>query len=447
MRKSVFRLFSAIACMSVLTACGGSSDSDSNINVEPGTCESQSGQNHALWSYMQDWYFWHDKLDTATDPGQFNSLDDLMADIRNKNALDRFSYIMTEQAYQDSFINAVYTGFGLSTSLDQAESGLQVRYVFQNASAAAIGLTRGAVITAVNGKSITAAVLDGSYESGGIWGPNEEGASVIVTWLDVNGEEHTDTMTRAEVNTETVLSTQVIERANTQVGYLVFNSFIQRSAEDLNQAFANLSASGIEELVLDLRYNGGGYISIANQLASQIAGSHVLDKTMINYVYNDNHQGSNSSVDFNLGAGIEQLDLTRLVVLTTERTASASEMVINALSPHIDVKTVGSRTYGKPVGMNVDKLCDHRVFAINFQTTNSLGSGDYFDGLPVDCAAEDTISTDWGDIEDPLLKEALHLIEYGECSSGSITKAGKINDLFYKKQDKPDYFMLNKDVF
>ena len=141
---------------------------------------------------------------------------------------------------------------------------------------------------------------------------------------------------------------------------------------------------------------------------------------MLSYKYNSNNSFSNSDLSFELGQGQEQLNLTRVIILTTEATASASEMVANALTPYIDVQLVGSKTFGKPVGMSINKLCEHRIFAINFQTINANGFGDYFDGLPVDCVAKDTVEHNWGDQRDPLLKEALYLINNNTCSNSKV---------------------------
>jgi len=413
--RPIFILISTATLL--LSACGGSSTNEggvitTNLNV----CANQESTNIALWDYMKDDYFWNKQLDLSTDPTQFSSINELLADVRSTVELDRFSFAMTEQEYQDSYINSEFFGYGVSSQLNEAQNGLKIRYVFDTSNAAKMGLTRGAVIRSLNGKTIEEAVEDGTYQSNDIWGPNEDGYLATVTWTDTNGLERSGEMSRSKTQTNTVFATDIYTTNMGKAGYLVFNSFVQRSADDLNTAFDFFKKEDISELVLDLRYNGGGYISIARQLASQIGGSHVLGKNMINYIYNDNNSSSNYDLSFDLVDGKEQLNLSRVVILATQATASASEMVANSLSPYIDVKIVGSKTYGKPVGMSINKLCDHRIFAINFQTTNATGFGDYFDGLPLDCAAEDTIEHNWGDQRDPLLKEALYLIDNNSCS-------------------------------
>jgi C-terminal processing protease CtpA/Prc len=424
-----------------LSACGDSSSNEGSvITTSPDVCASQTAQNQALWEYMQDDYFWNEELDLTTDPTQFSSLSELINDVRSTVELDNFSFAMTEEEYQDNYINAKFYGYGVSTRLNEAQNGVKIVYVYDESNAEKMGLTRGALITSINDKKVEDAVTDGTYESGEFWGPNEEGYISSVTWIDLDGVERSGEMSRADTQTNTVLATEIYQTNMGKTGYLVFNSFIQRSADDLNQAFDLFKQEDVTELVLDLRYNGGGYISIARQLASQIAGSNVIGKNMIRYIYNNNNTSSNYDLSFDLGDGTSQLNLSRVVILTTSSTASASEMVANALTPFIDVKIVGSRSLGKPVGMNINQLCDHRIFAINFQTLNANDFGDYFDGLPVDCAAEDTIAFNWGDERDPLLKEALFLINNDSCSSNASnitplkTKAINYKDILQKNR-------------
>ncbi len=418
-------LILAAGMLAVLAGCGGggSNDSPNNIDVPLGTCDSQANINTAFWGYMNEWYYWNDRLDSSTDPRAFNSLDALLQDIKADNPDDRFSYILTKEEYQARFVDAKFFGFGLSVTLNDTSDALLVRFVYDAGGAAGIGLRRGAKITALGGKSIADAVNDGTYASGEIWGPNEENFSLLVEWQDNQGENRSDTMTKGEVATNTVFASQVLDTTAGKTGYVVFNSFLARAETDLNNALTEMSQANVDELILDLRYNGGGLVRVANQLSTQLAADSVEGKTFINYEYNSNKSAQNRAVPFDIGPGIERLNLSRLIVLTTDGTASASEMVINSLAPHIDVVVIGERTFGKPVGMNVDELCDFVIFAINFKTTNSVGFGDYFDGLPVDCPVTDAVVGDWGDNQDPLLKEAIYRLENNRCST-SATKLG-----------------------
>ncbi|PLT23910.1 S41 family peptidase, partial [Pseudoalteromonas sp. MelDa3] len=412
-----------------LSACGGSENEGQIISSDPQVCESQAAQNEALWDYLQADYLWNDQLNTSTNPSTFDSLNDLLTEVRAQVELDEFSYVVTAQEYEDQYINASYFGYGLSNRL--MTNGILVKYVFDDGNAAAMGLTRGSLITTMNGINIEEAMANNTFDYDALFGPDEEGYTVDVTWVDLNGVEQTGTMSRSTVNTNTILDTRILEADAGKVGYLVFDSFVERSAQDLDDAFSLFKQEDVTELVLDLRYNSGGYLNIAKQLASQIAAEQVLGKPMFSYQYNKN-RGSNST-NFELSGSKPRLNLPRVVVLTTEQTASASEVLINALEPYIDVQVVGTSTRGKPVGMDINKLCDHVVFAINFKMVNSEGYGDYFNGLPADCYADDTINADWGDTKDPLLNEALYLLANNSCSTtqtGQLPKQKSFNNNF-----------------
>jgi C-terminal processing protease CtpA/Prc len=115
------------------------------------------------------------------------------------------------------------------------------------------------------------------------------------------------------------------------------------------------------------------------------------------------------------------LGLSRLLVVATRGSASASELLINALRPYLTVVVVGDRTYGKPVGQYVLPFCDKVIAPVSFSIRNIADQGDYFDGIPADCAADDDISHDLGDAEESSLAEALSVLSTGECSLKEAT--------------------------
>jgi hypothetical protein len=115
--------------------------------------------------------------------------------------------------------------------------------------------------------------------------------------------------------------------------------------------------------------------------------------------------------------------LSRLVVITTRGSASASEAVINGLRPFIPVTVVGDTTFGKPVGQYGYDFCDKTLYPVAFQVRNSRGEGDYFSGIPVDCAADDDLEHQIGDEGEASLAEALHFVRTGSCSATAATAA------------------------
>ncbi|MBU1310695.1 MAG: PDZ domain-containing protein, partial [Gammaproteobacteria bacterium] len=339
---------------------------------------------------------------------------------------DRYSFVLTRQEYDDRFINATFFGYGFSSVRVDNNTALQVAYVYDDGSAAQNGLRRGDKIVEIEGTSVTEWLsrLDaGSASNDDIYGPNEAGVVRNFVWRKPDNTQLTSDFIKAAVTTNTVLHRSVSTVAEKNVGYLVFNSFIELSEAELQQAFAYFASQNIDELVLDLRYNGGGLIRVANQLSTQVAGNSVLGQAFVKYQFNDKNSGKNNTTLFSAGAGSTVLNLDRLFVLTTAASCSSSELVINSLSPFIDVVQIGSTTCGKPVGQQPDIIADYVLFAINFQTVNALDQGAYFDGLQPNCPVSDVIMGDWGVANDPLYAQAISYLVNGSCSDVAVSSA------------------------
>ena len=391
-----------------LTAC--SSDSDDEL-----TASEQDNQD--LFAYLQTDYFWNDELPDEINYKAYDDMPTAMDALRAPD--DRFSVVMTNEEYAD-YVASIFFGYGFSHMYNDAEDGLLIRYVFAEGSAAENGLRRGDTIIEANGVLISE-VIAGRNTLTEAFGPNEKDYTIDVTFRKPSGELVETQFTKLEIVANTGMASEVkskqVNGAIADVGYLVFDSFKESSEVELNTAFSLFALNDIDELILDLRYNSGGRISIAQQLSTQIAGDNVGSNIFVQYVHNDNLSSNNRQVYFS--SEPYELDLDRLVVLTSGASCSASELVINALTPFIDVVVVGDETCGKPIGMYPEEINDWTVFAINFQTQNAVGFGDYFSGLPADCSVTETIVGDWGDEADPLLAEALYYLENGECSSNA----------------------------
>lgn len=429
----MFKSIKPILTLSItlaLAACGG----DEEVEFAGGdeAC-GVSDANQQLFDYMKDWYFWEKDLPTDFDPTSQPDMYETLRSLRVSD--DRFSFMMTAEEYAD-YQASVFFGYGFSHQATANNDGLRIRYVFDAGSAAQNGLRRGDVITEVNGESITdilTKVANGTTTLSAVFGPNEDGHTIDVKFEKPDGSEVVAQFSKGSISANTVMAKQVknitVGEQEKKVGYLVFDSFDDKSEAELNQAFDMFAAESVDEMVLDLRYNSGGLIRVAKQLSTQIAGDTVDGQVFVQYVHNEKQSGSNGTSYFELGAGIEQLNLDRVVVLTSEFSCSASELVVNALDPFIDVVTVGGQTCGKPIGMYPQEICEHVVFAINFQTQNAAGYGDYFEGLPVDCNVSEQITGDWGVDSDPMLQEGLNYLTTGQCSTGvsssNFTRNGK----------------------
>ena len=168
------------------------------------------------------------------------------------------------------------------------------------------------------------------------------------------GAQRRVSMVKRAVVIPTVSNTTVFDVGGRRVGYIFFRNFVEPSFEALAQAFATLQAGGATEVVLDLRYNGGGLVDVAQYLASLLGGSRTAGQVFAEYFHNDKNAFRNEVLRFETQPGA--LTLNRLVVITTQGSASASELVINSLRPFIPVVIVGDRTYGKPVGQYCDPV-------------------------------------------------------------------------------------------
>lgn len=413
-------VFTLIALL-VLAACGGgSSSSYDNTTIDTPLCQ-RADTNSRVFCALQQNYLWYRDLPASLNPTSYSSPASLLNAV--KAPQDRFSYIVTRQEYEDRFINATYFGYGFAERRVDNNTALQILYVYDDGSAAQNGLRRGDKIIEIQGVSVAEwlARLDAGLASvDDIYGPNEAGVMRNIVWRKPDNTEYAANFVKTNVETNTVLHRSVTSIGNKRIGYLVFNSFIERSEQDLQQAFAEFSAQGVNELILDLRYNGGGYIRVANQLSTQIAYNAVRNQTFITYRYNDKNSSKNTTTRFSLGSATSVLNMERVVVLTTPGTCSASEMVINSLTPFIEVIQIGGTTCGKPIGMQPELINDYVLSAINFQTVNALGQGEYFDGLQPNCPASDSVKGDWGGATDPLFAEALHYINNGRCSNVTV---------------------------
>lgn len=411
----------ALISLSLLAISACSSDNDDLTPAEQ--------DNQDLFSYLQTDYFWNRELPSSIDPSTWATMPEAMNGLRASD--DKFSFVMTSEEYQD-YAASVFFGYGFSHQFDEEKGGLLIRYAFDKGSAYEAGLRRGDVITNVAGTDIVDAIAQ-NMDLSDLFGPNEEGYTVDVTFTSFDDLSNTviveTEFTKSAIVANTVMASQVktlpTEMGNKNVGYLVFDSFKESSEQELEAAFEKFAAQNVEELILDLRYNSGGRISIAQQLSEQIAGQNVDNQLFVQYVHNDLLSGNNRTVYFNTVGGREHLDLDRVFVLTSEATCSSSELVINALNPFIDVVVIGDETCGKPIGMYPTEINDWVVFAINFQTQNAVGFGDYFDGLPVDCALTETIPGDWGVESEALLAEAIYYLENGQCSSAGAVGVKK----------------------
>jgi carboxyl-terminal processing protease len=414
-QKLVRFSLTALTC-ALLASCGGggssntSSDNntDNNNSGNIGVC-SVADEKQRFLNYMRDQYFWYRDIPSNVNLAAYADTYALLEGIRS--APDRFSFLLTEQEYQDRYVNAEFIGFGFGSRVEQQR--VFINYVFADSPAERAGIRRGDELVRINGNLVSTLIEQDAYNNA--LGASQVGVSVELEWRKPNNEVVRAIVSKDYVETNTVLATEKFTVDGKQVGYFVLNSFINRTGADLNSAYNQLT--GVDELIIDVRYNGGGLIRYANQAATQAAGNNVIGQVFTRFIYNDKNSSNNQTELFQLYDGVRQLNLDRVYVLTTAASCSSSEMIINSLKPFVEVVVIGSRTCGKPVGQSPRQICDKRTFVVNFETVNADNEGRYFDGIPADCSIADVLVGDWGDVNDPLLVASRNHIATGSCDA------------------------------
>jgi carboxyl-terminal processing protease len=383
------------------------------LQVAPPSSCSVTSQNIFVRNQLSAAYYWNQFLPSNVNAATYDSPEAYLEAVRYRPIDNSYSYITSAAANEAFFSDSQFIGFGFGQQTTEID--IAVLQVYEDSPALEAGLSRGDRITAVNGQSVAAMVAGGTI--GGAFGPSDVGVAAEITFVKPSGEQRSSRMVKRLVTIPTVSLTHVVDVDGRKVGYLFFRNFVRPSAAALNDAFAALKTAGATELVLDLRYNGGGLVDVAVQLASLIGGVRTSGQVMINWAYNERLAPIyNRSTRFS-ETPANALNLERLVVITTRSSASASELIINSLRPYLPVTVVGDTTYGKPVGQNTFNFCDKVLAPVVFSLKNANNEGDFFNGIPANCAAADDITHQLGDPAESSYAEALNVIRTGGCSA------------------------------
>ena len=215
-----------------------------------------------------------------------------------------------------------------------------------------------------------------------------------------------------------VIISQVFAAANgDKVGYLFYEEFISSGEAALGVAFESFRAAGVKHVILDFRYNGGGSTTQARNIASMVGGSSVAGQVFAQYRYSAKKSADNFNQTFRLSGlpatALEGID--KVMVITSSSTASASELVINALRPFKSVVTVGSTTFGKPFAFLPRSACDIEYNVVNLDIANAVGFAEYSDGFVPACPVADDFSRQLGDPAEGRTAAALAYIATGQC--------------------------------
>ncbi|WP_316803961.1 S41 family peptidase [Pedobacter nototheniae] len=476
-------------CVGILFSCKKNKttpdDPTTGGTVTPSGTRSELTKD-SIFLYSKELYYWNTSLPTydAFNPRSYASNETelyAITQFSNDPATGKpYEYVARSTNPKYSFIDYLSTAgktgalkadintesdFGFSVLYDLTGANLYVKYVYANSSAAQQGLTRSCRITSINGRtSLAYSDSNVDFLNGALFGSN---TSIAITFTDLNGVSKSVTVTNSSYTVNPILFTNVYTVNAKKVGYIVFNSFTNNQTAALNTIFSNFAAQGVTELIVDLRYNGGGYISTAAQIVNLAAPAVETGNTMFTYYYSSYLQNLTNAqrkasvlihqpllddngklqtgnfingkyatyadVDYTPAASenVEKfskqgtLNLSQIYFIVTSATASASELTINSLRPVMNVKLIGSTTYGKPVGffpVRIDKL---DLYIPEFETKNKAGVGGYYSGLTVDKVGSEDLTKSWGDESETLLSYAL-----GYAKTGSFpTTTSKIASL------------------
>ncbi len=373
----------------------------------PAVAITDNGLRDTTFRIMQEWYLWNDKMPDVN-PDDYGSADELLNALRFER--DKWSYITEEKEYDDYFKRGEYRGYGYGPAFDEA-GDLRISLVYQDSPFGRAGVERGWIISKINGLPITRS----NYSNDLLEAPTN-----AFEFLNAEGKVVTETLTKTTVGINTVLDHQVLQVNGRPVGYLAFNGFIEKSLDELKPAFEEFQQAQITDLVLDLRYNGGGRIDVAEYIATNLIGTRGTDRVFAQDSYNPTIQSAIDADPETLAFTTRKfaapdfpLDLNRLVVIASGRTASASELLINGLRPFMDVLIVGENTYGKPVGSRPFRYGGYAISPIILKIVNDNGEGEYYEGFAPDVLVADDLSRNFGDPEEERLREALHFIQTG----------------------------------
>lgn len=435
---SIRRLPALLLGLASLAGCGGGGGAATPPLAN--AC-SETAKKQFVLDTARDRYLFLDLLPANVDIGQYATAGELMnalaATARAQNKDRFFSFITTISGEQQVLAAGTSVGFGVSLSQRQSNTRLFVAQVFEASAAADAGFARGDEILAIGTSDTTledvAPILARSGLTDAL-GASTAGVSRSFRVRTPAGATVVRTVTKREFNINPVPASlvRVIPRlGNTPVGYFYFRSFISPADADLRNAFQTFRNAGVRDVIIDMRYNGGGLVATAEILMNLLGGgtaNQVMYRTRLNSRYTSSEQ----TVRFASPAVAQSVAPLKIAFLATDLSASASELVINTLAPYVDVAIVGARTFGKPVGQTAHDMsaCDFRLRLVSFGDVNRDGYGDYFSGLPPGdnnytdafCAVADDLSKALGAADENLYREALGWINTNAC--GTVISAG-----------------------
>jgi carboxyl-terminal processing protease len=419
------RKFICLVAFAGLTACGGGATEGIATQQEGDVACSINDQKQTVLVGLYDWYLWNDLLPADINIADYSSPEELVFRVTtelgpkdaNGDPIDYFSSVGSAEADAQFFGEGKFEGFGFSWRfVDQAQTDFRIIRTFADSPADLGGLGRGQQVLSLNSRAV--AVIQANEGIDAFFDAN---ASVDFEVQPVVGAAfQTGDITQAVVTIPPIPLWKVIDAGNSRnVGYMELSTFISTADPEFDEVFQAFRNANVNDVILDLRYNGGGLVSTADLLGDYLGGFVAQNLIFSSTEFNADRAAQYNKTEL-LELRANSINLSRLVIIASRGTASASELVTNGMIPHVDVAIVGDRTFGKPVGQIGLTFCDKILRPTAFRLANALGDGDYFDGLPVDCPAADDLNVAVGDPLDPNMLAAMAYLDTGACPVVSV---------------------------
>jgi carboxyl-terminal processing protease len=421
-------------------------------------------ENNWLRSWTHELYLWYSEVPDLN-PASYTTTADYFNVLKTSATTpsgkpkDKFHFTYPTTQWIALSQSGVSAGYGAQWVLLSSRPPRKtvVAYTEPGSPATTVGLERGAEVLTVDGVDLVNASDQASVDklNAGLF-PSEPGGQHSFSVLDLGARTpRTVTMVAVNVTSTPVQNVGTFRTRRGRVGYMLFNDHIATAEQQLVSAFGELAGEGVTDLVLDIRYNGGGYLDIASEVAYMIAGpTPTAGQTFERTVFNDKYPSRNpvtgealTPVPFHAtsqgfsgpqGQALPTLDLSRVTVLTSANTCSASEAIINSLrGVGVEVVQVGATTCGKPYGFYPADNCGTTYFSIEFQGVNAQGFGDYSDGfspantagsagVPLPgCSVSDDFTRALGDPREERLAAALGYLADQGCPAPTAGSADR----------------------
>jgi len=393
-----------------------------------------SDEKRWVRSWIDETYLWYDEVpelkqaDYATPVDYFNVLKTSAVTPSGKPK-DRFHFSEDTAVWEGQSERNETLGYGIEFSFlaSAPPRDVRVAYVQPGSPAQAAGIERGMRLMSVNGLDVGNSGNVAAINAG--LAPARSGESHRLGFRKADGGHIDMTLVSTTVTSAPVMNVKVLDTANGKVGYLQFNEHTAAAEAPLMDAITYFRNSGVSDLVIDMRYNGGGLLGIGSELASMVAPTNSTHgQTFERMVFNRKNPFKLTEADTRFpfyataqygprkGYALPRLNLTRVLVLAGGSTCSASESVINGLRGiGVQVDVVGNNTCGKPYGFLPTDNCGTTYFSVQFQGVNARNEGNYGDGMVPTCLVADDFSRQLGDPAEARLAAALELRRTGRC--------------------------------